>query len=309
MSRGGEGLLGEAAVISPKRPPTPALPRHGGGRKETAVFQGMSFAGELPRNAKGRFYHLDCGPGDLAPYILTCGDPGRARKIARYFDKLILRRGNREFLTYTGVYQGLPLSVMATGIGPDNTAIAVIEAAQCVPGATFIRLGSCGALQPGIAAGDLVITAGSLRDETTTNYYAPPEYQARPHPLVLEALKAAAAELKAPYHVGLTCTTADFYSGQGRQVPGFPILEPEKLARLSRAGVLNLEMEMSAYLTLAGVSTYPLRAGGACVVLTNRVTGAAVFASARLRALAEKRLIRVGLRAVEILAEKDRKKG
>lgn len=260
---------------------------------------------ELPKNAKGRFYHLDCGPGDLAPYILTCGDPARARKISRYFDKVDVRRRNREFLTYTGSYKGIPVSVMATGIGPDNTAIAVIEAAQCVSAATFIRLGSCGALAPEIATGDLVITARVLRDETTTNYYAPPEYEARPHPLVLKALEEAAAELKTPYHVGLTCTTADFYGGQARQVPGFPILEPEKIARLRQAGVLNLEMEMSAYLTLAGISTYPLRAGGACTVLNNRVTGASVFSSARLKSLAEKRLIQVGLRAVEILAGKD----
>lgn len=264
---------------------------------------------ELPKNARGRFYHLDCGPGDLAPYILTCGDPGRARKIARYFDTVNVRRRNREFYTYTGCYQGIPLSVIATGIGADNTAIAVIEAAQCTSKATFIRLGSCGACQPEIAPGDLVVTSRVLRDETTTNYYAPPEYEAHAHPLVLQALEEAAAELKVPYHVGLTCTTADFYSGQGRQVPGFPILEPEKVERLRRAGVLNLEMEMSAYLTLAGVSTYPLRAGGACAVLGNRITGASVFDSARLKAQAEKRLIQVGLRAVEILANKGAQAG
>jgi len=265
----------------------------------------MSSDFDLPRNAQGRCYHLNCGPGDLAPYILTCGDPARVRKIARYFDQVFVRRHNREFLTYTGVYHGIPLSVMATGIGPDNTAIAIIEAAQCVSPATFIRLGSCGALHPEIAPGDLVITARSLRDETTTNHYAPPAYEARAHPLVLQALEEAAMELEAPYHVGLTCTTADFYSGQARRAPGFPLLEPDKIARLSRAGVLNLEMEMSAYLTLAGVSTYPLRAGGACAVLNNRVTGASVFASARRKALAEKQLIQVGLRAVEILAAKD----
>ncbi len=261
---------------------------------------------ELPRNAQGRFYHINCGPGDLAPYILTCGDPGRARKIARYFDKVAVRRQNREFLCITGCYQGIPLSVMATGIGPDNTAIAVIEAAQCVFAATFIRLGSCGALQPEIAPGDLVITARAMRDEATTHYYAPPAYEARAHPQILKALEEAAAELGVPYHVGLTCTTADFYGGQARQAPGFPILEPGKVERLHQAGVLNLEMEMAAYLTLAGVSTYPLRAGGACAVLNNRLTGASVFASARLKTLAEKRLIQVGLRAVEILAGKDK---
>ena len=77
----------------------------------------------------------------------------------------------------------------------------------------------------------------------------------RPQPAIVAALNEAAGNLKVPHHVGLTCTTADFYAGQGRVVPGFPTLDPHKVARLSQAGVLNLEMEMSAYLTLAAVST------------------------------------------------------
>jgi hypothetical protein len=66
-------------------------------------------------------------------------------------------------------------------------------------------------------------------------------------------------------------------------------------------------MEMSAYLTLAQVSTLNLRAGGACVAVNNRLRG--VFASARSFRRAEQRLIAVGLRAVEILAAKDGEKG
>ena len=103
--------------------------------------------------------------------------------------------------------------------------------------------------------------------------------------------------------MGLTCTTADFYAGQGRAAPGFPSLDPGKVARLSRAGVLNLEMEMSTYLTLAAVSTYPIRAGGACVAVNNRITGQGL-SSARARRRAEGRLIEVGLLALEILAVK-----
>lgn len=260
----------------------------------------------LPKNAKGRFYHLDCGPGDLAPYILTCGDPARAQRMARLFDRVTVTRKNREFVTYTGAYKGVPVSVIATGIGVASSAIAIIEACQCISPATFIRVGSSGALQENIALGDLVITARALRDEKTTHYYAPPEKEAQAHPEVLQALEQTAAQCRIPYHVGLTCTTADFYGGQGRQAPGFPILEPGKIERLSRAGVLNLEMEMSAYLTLASISTYRLRAGGVCAVFAHRLTGASVFDSPRLQALAEKRLITVGLRAVEMLAGKDK---
>ena len=263
----------------------------------------MAIDVDLPKNRLGRYYHLNCGPGDLAPYILTCGDPGRARRIARYFNRVELRRQNREFLSYTGFYQGLRVSVIATGIGAAVSAIALVEAAQCVAPATFIRLGSTGALQDYLNLGDLIITREALREENTTSFYAPAAVKALAHPQVLAALEEAAARLGVPYHVGVTCTSPDYYAGQGRVVPGFPTLEPDMVARLSQAGVLNLEMEMSVYLTLTQVSTLNLRAGGACVVVNNRRRG--LFASARLFRQAEQRLIQVGLRAVEILAETD----
>ncbi|MGQ9687651.1 MAG: nucleoside phosphorylase [Desulfobaccales bacterium] len=261
---------------------------------------------DLPVNEKGRCYHLDCGPGDFAPYVLTCGDPGRVRRLARRLDQVRLRRRAREFLTITGAYRGIPVALLATGIGPDNTAIAVVEAAQCAPALTFIRLGSCGALQPQIAVGDLVISREALQDEGTSGYYVPGQGSVPANPQVLDALIMAADDLKVPYHVGLTCTTADFYAGQGRRVPGFPTLDPDKVEKLRRQGVLNLEMEMSVYFALAQASSYPLRAGGVCAVFTNRVTGDASFGLKKQRRLAEERLLAVGLRALEILFARDR---
>lgn len=262
---------------------------------------------DLPLNDQGRCYHIDCGPGDIAPYVLTCGDPGRARRLARSLDRVRVRRRCREFLTVTGEYHGVPVSILATGIGPDNTAIAVVEAAQCASTLTFIRLGSCGALQGHVGVGDLIITAQALRDENTTHYYAPDTGPVPAHPEVLKALVQAAEELRAPYHVGTTCTTSDFYAGQGRQAPGFPWVEPDKVARLQQAGVLNLEMEMSVYLTLAQVSSYTMRAGGLCAVFTNRITGDKAFGLKRRRQEAEGRLLRVGLRALEILHALDQR--
>jgi uridine phosphorylase len=263
----------------------------------------------LPLNAQGRYYHLNCGKGDLAPYILTSGDPARIRKLARRLDTVAVRRAYREFLTLTGTYKGIAVSLMATGIGPDNTAIAVLEASQCVAPATFIRLGTSGALQEHIRVGDLVISAAALRDDHTTDYYAPPGPAVPAHPQVLAALTQAARELQIPHHVGLTCTTADFYAGQGRAVPGFPCREPDKVARLQRQGVFNLEMEMAAYFTLAAVSTLELRAGGACAVLANRVLEHRIFGARRLRLLAEGRLLDLGLRALELLYRHDRECG
>jgi uridine phosphorylase len=261
----------------------------------------------VPVNDQGRFYHLDCGPGDIAPYILTCGDPARARRLARYFEVVEVRRRHREFVTITGRYRGIPVSVMATGIGADNTAIAVIEASQAVSPATFIRLGTTGALQEHITLGDLVITEQAIREENTTHYYAPPDFPAPAHPAVLKALREAATELGVPHHLGITCTTSDFYAGQGRTAPGFTCRDPGKVERLKAAGVLNFEMEMSAYLTLAHISSLPLRAGGACVVLDNMITGGETFSSRQDKEKAIRRLIQVGLRALEILYASDQK--
>jgi uridine phosphorylase len=239
--------------------------------------------------------------------VLTCGDPGRARRLARRLDRVRVRRRYREFLTVTGEYRAIPVSVMATGIGPDNTAIAVVEAAQCASPLTFIRLGSCGALQPQIAVGELIISEQALRDEHTSHAYAPDAGPVPAHPEVLQALIQAAEELQAPYHVGATCTTSDFYAGQGRQVPGFPTVEPDKVERLMRAGVLNLEMEMSVYFALAQASSYALRAGGVCAVFANRVTGDKTFGLTSRRRQAERRLLAVGLRALEILSAWDQR--
>ena len=265
----------------------------------------MDIASPIPKNAQGRFYHIDCAPGELAPYILTCGDRGRAQKIARRFDRVDLRRQNREFLTYTGSYQNIPVSVMATGIGAPASAIAVVEAAHCVNPVTFIRLGTCGALPPTIAVGDLVITeAAWCAENTSANYLPPGGFVPQAAPEIVAALRRAAEALQVPHHVGLTCTTSDFYLGQGRAAPGFPEPDPEFLEALTGTGVLNLEMEMSVYLALAAVSTYRLRAGGVCLVLNNRATGEGLT-DPKARRRAERRLIDVGLGALEILAAKD----
>ena len=264
----------------------------------------MDISSPIPKNTRGRFYHLDCGPGDLAPYILTCGDPGRAQRIARRLTRVDMRRKNREFLTYTGVYEGIPISVIATGIGAPASAIAVVEAANCVAPATFIRLGTCGALREDIEVEDLVITEAARRGECTSGSYLPESHMPRANPAIVRALVDAAGQFQAPYHVGLTLTSADFYAGQGRAAPGFPAPAPEFLETLSRAGVLNLEMEMSVYLALAAASTYRLRAGGACLVVNNRLTGRGLTGGRTFRQ-AEARLIDVGLKAVEILAARD----
>ena len=258
---------------------------------------------EIPRNAQGRYYHIDCRPGDVGRYILTCGDRNRCRNIASHFDSTEIVRDNRDFLTITGRYKGIEISALCAGIGPAAAAIAMVEICQCSPEATIIRVGSCGGLQDHVNAGDLIVTERALRDEDTTLCYAGPEVEATADPDVCAALVEACRVLGFAYHVGVTCTTSDFYAGQGRVVPGFPTLDPEKVERMRREGVLNFEMEMSVFLTLARVSSFNVRAGGVCAVFAERTRG--VFASSELLQEYEMRCIQAGLLAVELLDRPD----
>jgi uridine phosphorylase len=260
----------------------------------------LSYQCDLPINPEGKFYHIDCCPGDIAPYILACANPGRAHLIADFLQEKELKGKNREYVVFTGSYKGIPVSVMGTGIGAPATAIAVVEAAQCQPNATFIRIGTCGALQPGIGPGDLILTDECIREENTTSHYAEPDLTVRAHPEVLSALEKAAKELRFRYHKGTTCTTSDFYSGQGRIIDGFPMRDEGKIQRLSALGVLNFEMEMSVFLTLAAVSSYKLRAGGVTVVFCNRIEET-WFSSEEY----ETRCLETALKAVEILYASD----
>ena len=133
-------------------------------------------------------YHLQTAPGDLAPFILTSGSTHRIRRLATFFDDVRLERPNREFLTITGTYKNIPVTGLATGIGAPPTVIAIVEALQCQQQATFIRLGSCGSLQPYIQIGDLIISNKALRREFVTQFYAPPEIEATADPEITARL-------------------------------------------------------------------------------------------------------------------------
>lgn len=257
--------------------------------------------------APARVYHLAVAPGELAPFILTSGSPERIRRLAGFFDQVELVRQNREFLTITGRYRGLQLSAMATGIGAPATVIAIVEAGQCQPAATFIRLGSCGSLQPEISIGDLIISTAARRRDGVTDLYAPPADVVEADPQVTAALRQAVQELGYRCHCGLTCTTADFYHGQGREAPGFTGADPTLLTRWRQEGVLNLEMEMAVYFTLARVSQWPLRAGGVTAVFADRYRER--FIAPEEIPGVEERLCRVGLRAVELLAASAKAEG
>ncbi|MDI6707731.1 MAG: nucleoside phosphorylase [Candidatus Thermoplasmatota archaeon] len=242
-------------------------------------------------------YHIGLAKGEVANYILLCGAPERAERTSKLFDKVKIERRTREFLTFTGIYKKIPITVMSTGIGPDNTEIAVIEICQITKKPTFIRIGSCGALQKNIALGELVISTGAVRLENTSLFFVPEGYPAVAHYEIVNALAEAAKTFRYPYHIGLTATACGFYGAQARKVGGFPLRFPNLVKELSALKVLNFEMESSVLFTLASIRN--LRAGAVCAVYAQRIKNE--FINDKAKEEAELRCIKTGLKAVELL--------
>jgi uridine phosphorylase len=262
----------------------------------------MSTAND-PRGADNRQYHIGLRAGEVAPSILLVGDPTRARRVVEaHFESYGEPICEREFVTYTGVYRGRPMSVMGTGMGAANTEIAVIELCQCFEDPTkiaIVRSGSCGGLQPHLGLGDLVITQAAYRLEETTLAFVGPGYPASAHPEAVISLLWAAEELGARHHLGITATAPGFYGAQGRDQPGFPARDNHVEATLARQGVTNLEMETSALLTLSTLRGF--RAGAVCAVYANRVHD--TFIAHEDKGPAETRCVEVALRALDRLAQ------
>ena len=251
-----------------------------------------------------RQYHIDLGPGELAEYVLLPGDPDRTARIATRLDSIELERRNREFATVTGMYKGLRVSIVSTGIGTDNVEIVLAEILAITERPTFIRVGSSGALQPEIEAGDLCISTGSVRLETTTSWFVSDGYPAVADYEAVIALVEAADRLGHRYHVGITATAPGFFGAQGRPIPQLPIRYPDLAQDMARQRVMNFEMEASAVLVLAGLAR--CRAGVVCAVFAQRTTGDFVVGDAKQAA--ESACVETGLEALRILADMDRRK-
>ena len=251
-----------------------------------------------------RQYHIDLGPGELAEYILLPGDPDRTTRIGARFDSIELEREHREFSSITGMYRGERVSIVSTGIGTDNVEIVIAEILAITERPTFIRVGSCGALQPEMALGDLVISTGAVRLESTTSYFVHDGYPAVADYEAVAALVEAATRLGYRHHVGVTATAPGFFGAQGRPIPKLPIRYPDLAEDMARQRVLNFEMEASAVLVLAGLAGS--RAGVVCAVYAQRFTGD--FVTGDGKAAAEAACEETGLESLLILAEMDRQK-
>jgi uridine phosphorylase len=251
-----------------------------------------------------RQYHIGLGPGELAEYILLPGDPDRTARIAARLDSIELERRHREFVSATGTYRGERVSIVSTGIGTDNVEIVVAEILAVTERPTFIRVGSCGALQPEIGLGDLIISTGAVRLESTTSFFVHDGYPAVAHYEAVVALIEAAERLGHRAHVGLTATAPGFFGAQGRPIPQLPIRYPDLAEDMARQRVMNFEMEASALLVLASLAR--CRAGVVCAVYAQRTTGD--FIEGEAKDAAEAACVETGLDSLVILAGIDRQK-
>ena len=251
-----------------------------------------------------RQYHIGLGPGELAEYILLPGDPDRTARIASRFESIEREHRHREFASATGRFRGERVSVVSTGIGTDNVEIVVAEILAITERPTLIRVGSCGALQPEMDLGDLVITTGAVRLESTTSFFVHDGFPAVADYEAVSALVEASERLGHRYHVGITATAPGFFGAQGRPIPQLPIRYPDLAEEMARQGVMNFEMEASALLVLATLAR--CRAGVVCAVYANRTTGA--FVGDDLKEAAEAACVETGLESLVILAQMERQK-
>jgi len=254
---------------------------------------------DAPQDPGGRQYHLGLAPGDVASRILLVGDPARVDKGAELLESASPVRRHREFACTTGIHAGRSVSILGTGIGTDNTEIAVVELSRLVAPAetVLIRAGSSGAISRDVQAGDLVISTAALRLESTSLAYVDPGFPAVAHHEVVQALVARAGREGGRFHVGITASAPGFFGAQGRPVEGLPLRWPDRVERLAAQRVLNMEMECSTLFTLA--TLFGMRAGAVCAVFADRNQGS--FLGPEERADAEVRALRVALGAITSL--------
>jgi len=207
--------------------------------------------------------HIGAKKGDIARSILLPGDPYRARFIAEnMLDDAACFNEVRGMLGYTGTFHGKRVSVMGTGMGVPSHSIYVNELITEFDVTTLIRVGTCGALQPNLELGDVVLAMASSTDSHVNRLrfagmdYAP----TASFDLLLKAYQTA-TERGATVRVGNILTSDTFYHD-----------DPESWKLWAAFGVLVVEMETTGLYTLA--AKYGVDALSILTVSDSLVSGA-----------------------------------
>lgn len=254
-----------------------------------------------------RQYHIQVADGEVGKYVILPGDPKRCEKIAKYFDNPKKIADSREFVTYTGTLDGVPVSVTSTGIGGPSASIAMMELSK-VGAETFIRVGTCGAMQLDIKGGDLVIASGAVRMEGTSKEFAPIEYPAVANIDVLNALRTAAGKVLkgTPNHAytGVVECKDSFYGQHDPEDMPVSYELLNKWEAWKKMGCLASEMESAALFIVA--QYLRVRCGSVFLVMANQEREAAGLDNpvAHDTDLA----IRTGIEAIRELIKSDKEK-
>jgi len=186
--------------------------------------------------------HIRLGQQHGAPYALLPGDPGRVLEAAKFLEKPEEIACNREFRTVKGFYKGVPIIVTSTGIGGVSAGIAVEELNR-IGVEVMIRIGSCGALQPEIKLGDLIICSGAVRNDGASDAYIDKAYPAVPAVELLLHTHQAAEQAGAKFHTGIVRCHDSFYTDKEQAIDKF----------WSEKGILASDMETAALFVIGGL--------------------------------------------------------
>ncbi len=233
---------------------------------------------DLILNADGSVYHLNLLPKHVGDTVLAVGDPSRVYMVSEHFDEVEFEMNKREFITHVGKYKGKRVTVISTGIGPDNVEIFFSELDALVnidlktrepkqrrKKLKVIRIGTSGALQEDIPVGTHLISDYGVGLDNLMNFYDLPmdDFEAGiAHdlqrktglpfmPYVVRGSETLRDSLKADMTVGNTVTCPGFYAPQGRMLR-LPIRFPKLLEDLNyyHKGdfwLTNFEMETATY--------------------------------------------------------------
>ncbi|PKM73600.1 MAG: uridine phosphorylase [Firmicutes bacterium HGW-Firmicutes-16] len=191
---------------------------------------------------------IHVGEGDIAPRVITCGDPARAELISQRLQNPVCLAKNREYWTFSGTYKGTPVTITSHGVGAGGAAIA-FESLWRAGAKVIIRVGTCGGMQDGIDAGSIVIPTASCREEGVTEKMIPLSYPAVCDGDVVSALSAAARGRNIKANKGIVLTQALFYPG---------LLE-SRVKLYAKAGVVAMDNEVAALLVVS--SLHGVKAG------------------------------------------------
>ena len=211
---------------------------------------------------------------------------------------------NREYNIWTGTLLGEKVSVCSTGIGGPSAAIAMEELVN-IGADTFIRVGTCGGIHLDVKPGDVVVATGSIRFEHTSLEYAPIEYPAVANFDVAMALKTASEELGYDTHTGVVQCKDAFYGQHSPEKSPVYYELLQKWESWKRLGVKASEMESSALFVVA--AALGVRCGSCFHVIWNQEREAAGLDQDMTEDTSG--AIKVGIEALKILIEQDKKKG